>query len=59
MLPNISPELVADAAVQVFGGYDSSQFGVSIWQFLSIIGHNPMSPLGTAPLFINNQNHQN
>ena len=30
MLPNISPELVADAAVQVFGGYDPTQFGVSI-----------------------------
>ena len=36
MLPNISPELVADAAVQVFGGYNPSLFGVSIWVFLNI-----------------------
>ena len=30
MLPNISPGLVADATVQIFGGYDG-RFGVSIF----------------------------
>ena len=39
MLPNISPEVVADAAVQVFGGYDPNQFGVSILKFHHILGH--------------------
>ena len=58
MLPNISPELVADAAVQVFGGYNPSLFGVSIWVFLNIIGHSPMSLPGPPPLFTNNQYHQ-
>lgn len=29
MLPNISPELVADATVQISGGYDG-RFGVSL-----------------------------
>ena len=31
MLPNISPDLVADATVQIFGGYDG-RFSVSINQ---------------------------
>ena len=30
MLPNISPESVADTKIQVSGGYDPCQFGVSI-----------------------------
>ena len=30
MMPNISPEVVADASVKVFGGYDPSLFAVSI-----------------------------
>ena len=29
MMPNISPESVADATVQIFGGYDD-RFGVSL-----------------------------
>ena len=32
MLPSISPELVADAAIQVSGGYDQGLFGVSIFE---------------------------
>ena len=39
MLPNISPELVADAAVQVFGGYNPSLFGVSNLKFHHILSH--------------------
>ena len=31
MIPNISPETVADTKVQVSGGYDPCQFGVSIY----------------------------
>ena len=30
MMPHISPEVVTDAAVKVFGGYDPSLFAVSI-----------------------------
>ena len=30
MMPNISPEMAVDAAVEVFGGYDPSLFAVSI-----------------------------
>ena len=32
MLPSMSPELVADAAIQVSGGYDQGLFGVSIFE---------------------------
>ena len=37
MMPNISPEMAVDAAVQVLGGYDPSLFGVSMtgWSLLS------------------------
>ena len=30
MLPNVGPELIAEAAVQVNGGYDPKLFAVSI-----------------------------
>ena len=33
MIPNISPETVADTKVQVSGGYETCQFGVSVDTF--------------------------
>ena len=36
MMPNISPEMAVDAAVQVLGGYDPSLFGVSMTGCLTV-----------------------